>query len=144
VALELDSFRNYLDARPFDALNHRIAAVNQAEIYPTPMLPYLRVLQDFGFETLADVHDFVMANSDDAYQLALSQLALTDLDIMAENVGIQNLCIVHILKTGGGIPGLINFFDRLNGKKPENNTLAALTLEQASSLPFMNTIPITK
>jgi hypothetical protein len=102
-----------------------------------PLLPYLIILQDFGFDNLGEVHDFIQNNFDDAYNLALSQLAVTDLDILASNVGIQNLCIVHILKTGRGLPGLKHFYDRLYGTKPENEELANIAYEQASSLSFM-------
>lgn len=137
VPLELSNFRKYLDAHPFDPLNERIASVNQAEIYPVPLLPYLIILQDFGFDNLGDVHEFIQNNFDDAYNLALSQLAVTDLDILASNVGIQNLCIVHILKTGRGLPGLKHFYDRLYGTKPENEELANIAYEQASGLSFM-------
>ena len=99
---------------------------------------YLKAMEMFGFETLGDIQRFIDENSDDAYQLALSQLAVTDLDILAENVGLQNLCLVHILKTGGGHAGLKAFYDPMNGKKVDNTPLVESTLEQASSLPFMS------
>ena len=34
VSLSTDSFRQFLELKPFDRLNQRIAAVNQAEIFP--------------------------------------------------------------------------------------------------------------
>lgn len=34
VPLSRDTFRNYLELKPFDHLNKRIAAVNQAEVFP--------------------------------------------------------------------------------------------------------------
>ena len=70
--------------------------------------------------------------------MALIQLGSTDIDILAESVGLQNLCIVSLLKTGNGKPGLIQLFDIINGKRPENETLANLVLEQASRLSFMH------
>jgi hypothetical protein len=70
--------------------------------------------------------------------LALFQLGSTDIDILADTVGLQNLCIVHILKTGRGIPGLIKMFDAINGKLPQNEALANMVFEQASRLAFMN------
>ncbi len=136
VALNENTFRQYLAMKPFDRLNQSIAAVNQAEIVPTPLLPYLRVLRKFGFETLADVEHFIADNYDDALQLALSQLAITDLDILSANIGVQNLCIVHILKNGEGRPGLKNFYHTINGDLADNDTLADITLAQAASLPF--------
>ena len=138
VILSTDSFRSYLELHPFDRLNQHIAAANQAEIFPTPLMGYLKAMEMFGFETLGDIQRFIDENSDDAYQLALSQLAVTDLDILAENVGLQNLCLVHILKTGGGHAGLKAFYDLMNGKKVDNTPLVESTLEQASSLPFMS------
>ena len=137
VALSTDSFRSFLELRPFDRLNQHIAAANQAEIFPMPLMNYLKAMELFGFQTLGDIQRLIDENKDDAYQLALSQLAVTDLDILAENVGIQNLCLVHILKTGGGQAGLKAFYDLMNGKKHDNTPLVDSTLEQAKSLPFM-------
>ena len=48
VPLSRETFRSYLELQPFDRLNHRIAAVNQAEVFPVGMMPYLRVLESFG------------------------------------------------------------------------------------------------
>ena len=138
VPLMPDTFRSYLEMRPFDALNQRIAASNQAEIYPAPMLPFLRVLQSMGLETLADVHQMIADNEEDAYQLAVSQLAVTDLDIVSENVGLLNLCVVYVLKQGRGPAGVKSIYDVLNGYRPENETLANMTQEQAQSLAFMS------
>ncbi len=137
VILERDTFLSYLKTRPFEKLNQRIAASNQAEIYPAPLLPFLSVLESFNMNTLGDVQQMIAENEEDAYQLALSQLALTDIDIISENIGIQNLCIVHSLKQGEGRYGLKRIFDILNGERPGNESLAELTLEQAQSLPFM-------
>ena len=137
VPLDTENFRKYLETSPFSKLNKRIAAVNQAEIMPTTLLPYVPVLRDFGLNTLGDVDRFIVDNSEYAYQMAISALALTDLDIMAESVALQNLCIVHILKNGDGKKGLVRFFDVINGKKQENEAMAQMTLEQAASLPFM-------
>ena len=105
-----------------------------------PLMSYLKAMEMFGFQTLGDIQHFIDENKDDAYQLALSQLAVTDLDILAENVGIQNLCLVHILKTGCGQAGLKAFYDLMNGENVDNALLADNTLEQASTLPFMSNI----
>ena len=137
VPLSGDSFRSFLAMHPFDRLNRRIAAVNQAEIYPVAMISYRPLLESFGFETLGDVQRFIEGNSDDAYQLALSQLALTDLDILSESVGLQYLCLVHVLKHNGGRDGLKFVYDTINGVADANTMLADLILEQAESLPFM-------
>ena len=138
VLLDAESYRSYLKVHPFDRLNQRIASTNQAEIVQAPLLPFLTVfLQEFKFNTVGDVERFILENSDDAYQLAISQLALTDLDIISENVGLQNLCIVHILKNGGGRPGLRRFFDIINGAHHDNEPLVEMMMQQASTLPFM-------
>ena len=137
VPLSRETFRSYLELLPFDRLNHRIAAVNQAEVFPVGMMPYLRVLESFGMETLGDVQHFIDENSDDAYQLALSQLAITDLDILSSNTALQYLCLVYVLKHNGGHNGLKAFYDLINGENDANFMLADLMLEQAKTLPFM-------
>lgn len=137
VLLSPESFRNYLETKPFDRLNKRIAAVNQAEIYPTPLLPFARIFDKLEFTTLGDVDRLIKQCSDDAYLLAVSQLALTDLDIMAESVAPTNLCIVHILKNGGDVKDLTRFYDLLNGEKSNNAELAASIFERAGKMPFM-------
>ena len=82
VALDGDSFGKYLEMKPFDALNRRIAMINQAEILETSLVRFLRVFNYFGFKTLGDVERMISANSEEAYQLAAFQLANTDLDII--------------------------------------------------------------
>jgi ppGpp synthetase/RelA/SpoT-type nucleotidyltranferase len=137
VALSTDSFSSYLQMHPFNKLNQRIAAVNQAEIFPASLLPYMSILEGFGLETLGDLQRFIDSNSDDAYQLAVSQLAITDLDILSESIGLQNLCIVHILKTGGGRVGLKLFYDTIYGTQNSNEMLADMLYEQVAALPFV-------
>jgi len=138
VPLSQETFRSYLELQPFDRLNHRIAAVNQAEIFPVSMMSYLPVLESFGLETLGDVQRFIDENSDDAYQLALSQLAITDLDILSSNTAPQYLCLVNVLKQDGGRDGLKSLYDIINGENDTNYMLADLMIEQAKTLPFMH------
>ena len=137
VSLDGDTFRSYLQAKPLDALNKRIAAINQAEIMETPLIRYLSVFKAFGCNTLGDVDRLIHQYEDDAYRLARHQLGNTDLDIISSAVGIQNICIVYILRTGGGKIGLNRLFDTLNGHNTQNEQLAELTYEQARNLPFM-------
>ena len=134
VPLNFKTFYSYLELRPFDRLNGRIAAVNQAEIFPTSLVPFLPVLEDMGFETLGDIERFIAEDSDDAYQLAVAGLAVTDLDIIAENIGLQSLCFIHVLKNGGGLPALIRILDILNGKRESNQAIAQNIIKQASLL----------
>ncbi|MBQ6751022.1 MAG: hypothetical protein IJR02_09715 [Bacteroidaceae bacterium] len=137
VSLSTDSFRSYLELHPFDRLNRRIAAVNQAEIYPVSMMSFLPLLESFGMETLGDVQNFIDGNSDEAYQLALSQLAITDLDILSSSAALQYLCLVYVLKRGEGREGLKAIYDTINGESDANGMLADMMLEQAKTLPFM-------
>jgi ppGpp synthetase/RelA/SpoT-type nucleotidyltranferase len=137
VPLSAETFRGYLELHPFDRLNKRIAAVNQAEVFPVSMMSYLPVLESFELDTLGDVQRFIEENSDDAYQLALSQLAITDLDILSANTALQYLCMVFVLKHDGGHDGLKSLYDLINGENDTNGMLADLMLEQAKTLPFM-------
>jgi hypothetical protein len=137
VPLDSDTFKSYLKVKPFNRLNQRIAAANQAEIMPVSLLPFIPVLESFQMQTLGDVQRFVDANAEDAYQLALSQLSFTDLDIVSETIGLQNLCIVYVLKNGGGMSELKTMFDLLHGPRNDNERIAEIAFRQASSLPFM-------
>lgn len=137
VLLDGDTFRSYLLAKPFDALNKRIAAINQAEIQDVPLIRYLRVLKELQCNTLGDVSRLITRYEEDAYRLARHQLGNTDLDIISSAVGLQNICIVCVLSTGGGKIGLERLFDILNGHNSHNAELAELTYTQALNLPFM-------
>ena len=137
VPLSAETFRGYLELHPFNRLNGRIAAVNQAEIFPVSMMTYLPVLESFGLETLGDVQHFIEDNSEDAYQLALSQLAITDLDILSSNTALQYLCLVYVLKHDGGRDGLKSLYDIINGESDANGILADMMMEQAATLSFM-------
>ena len=137
VLLDGDTFRSYLQVRPLDALNKRIAAINQAEIQEAPLIRYLKVLKALKCNTLGDVDRLIHQYEDDAYRLARHQLGNTDLDIVSSAIGWQNICIVCILSTGGGKIGLERLFDALNGHNSQNGELAELTYQQALNLPFM-------
>ncbi len=131
VPLDGDTFRSYLNVKPLERLNKRIAAINQAEIQEVSLLNYLRVFAAFGCKTLQDVDDIIKKHAEDAYQLARHQLGNTDLDILSSAVGIQNICIACILREGGGKIGLKRLFDAINGATPQNEMLAEMTFEQA-------------
>ena len=137
VLLDGDTFRSYLQAKPFEQLNKRIAAINQAEIQEVPLIRYLKVLKELGCNTLGDVRRLRNQYEEDAYALARHQLGNTDLDIISSAVGLQNICIVCILSQGGGKIGLLRFFNALNGQNAQNEALAEITFRQASNLPFM-------
>lgn len=139
VPLDVDTFRSYLNMKPFDKLNRRIAAINQAEIQDASLMPYLRMFKYLGFKTLGDIEDLKKNCFDEAYQLATLEIGGTDLDIISATVAVQDLCIVHILKSGAGEDGLTAFFDELSGPSAYNRTRAHRLMEKSPRLPFMNT-----
>ena len=100
-------------------------------------MSYLPVLESFGMETLGQVQRFIDENSEDAHQLALSQLAITDLDILSSNTALQYLCLVYVLKHDGGRDGLKSLYDLINGENDANGVVADMMMEQAKTLPFM-------
>ena len=134
VLLDGDTFNSYLQVRPFDSLNKRIAAINQAEIQEVPLIRYLRVFKALGCNTLGDIERLKKQYQEDAYRLARHQLGNTDLDIISSAVGAQNICIVCILATGGGKLGLVRLFEALNGHNSQNEAIAEMTYEQAKNL----------
>ena len=137
--LDGDTYRSYLNMKPFQRLNKTIAAVNQAEIQEVSLMPYLEVFRDLlGCSTLGDIDRIIKEYGEGAFQLASYQISLTDLDIISSSLGPQNLCIVYIIKNGGGTAGLRKLFDTLNGVSESNDMMAELILEQARDLPFMN------
>ena len=137
--LDGDTYRSYLNMKPFQRLNKTIAAVNQAEIQEVSLMPYLEVFRDLlGCSTLGDIERIIKEYGEGAFQLASYQISLTDLDIISSSLGPQNLCIVYIIKNGGGTAGLRKLFDTLNGVSESNEMMAELILEQAKDLPFMN------
>ena len=139
VQLDGDTFAAYLQKKPFEWLNKRIASINQAELQPSSAQPYLNILRKvLGLQTLAEVERLVAENSEDAYQLALFQLGSTDIDILADTIGLQNVVIVSIVKNGGGVKGIESFLDELYGSSPENKTLAQTIVSQSNRLAFMN------
>ena len=134
VQLDGDTFRSYIQAKPLERLNKRIAAINQAEIQEVPLTRYIRVLRALRCNTLGDVNRLIRQYEEDAYRLARHQLGNSDIDIISSAIGLQNICIVCILSTGGGKIGLERLFDALNGHNSQNSELAELTYEQAKSL----------
>lgn len=137
VQLDGDTFHSYLLSRPFDRLNKRIAAINQAEIEEVPLMQYLKVFKELGCKTLGDVQRMVVEHSENAYRLARHQLGNTDLDILSSAVAVQNICIVCILAMGGGKIGLVRFFDLINGHNTQNDSIAELTYEQAKNIQLL-------
>jgi hypothetical protein len=97
-------------------------------------MPFLPILESFGMESLGQVQAMVDELSDAAYQLALSQLAITDLDILSEMVGLQNLCVVYSLKNGGSRDDIKYIYDTLYGANESNLHLADAIIHQYSAI----------
>jgi len=138
VPLDGDSFRSYLAMEPFQPLNRRIAAVNQAEILNVSLMPFLQVFRALKMDNLGDIADLIRDWSDAAYQIAVYQMGVTDIDIVSSSVGPQNLCIAYILRNGGGKTGIRMLLDELNGESDTNDYMAEYLVSQAKDLPFMN------
>ena len=138
VPLDGDSYRSFLNLGPFDALNRRIASLNQAEIQDVTLMPYLPVFKAMNFKTLGDLSNLIRDYADAAYQIACYQISLTDLDILASSVGPQNLCIAYLLVNGSGRAGIRLMLDTLNGESESNDALAEFIVEQAQDLSFMH------
>ena len=111
--------------------------VQTLEIQEAPLIRYLRVLLALQCKTLGDVNRLIHKYEADAYLLARHQLGNTDIDIVSSAIGLQNICIVCVLTTGGGKIGLERLFDALNGHNSQNVALAEMTYNLAASLPFM-------
>lgn len=138
VQLNGDTFRSYLEIGPFDKLIKRIAAINQAEVHRSSMMPYLTTLKNMGFKTLGDIEKLIKDYEDDAYQLALYQIGNTDLDIISSTIAIQDILEVYIVENGGGELGLVRLFEEVNGPSSNHQSRAQRLLETVSQLPFMN------
>ena len=136
--LDGDTFRSFLDLKPFDALNRRIASVNQAEIQDVPLMPFMPVFKMLECHTLGDVSKMIKEYGEGAYQIACYQIGLTDLDIISASLAPQDICIAAILKRGGGRAGIRAMFDQLNGPSESNEMMAEFLTQQAQDLPFMN------
>lgn len=137
IPLNGDTFRNYLSLNPFEKLNKKIAAINQAEIHGASLMPYLEIFLRFGFKTLGDIEKLIKEHGENAYQLAVLQIGGTDLDIISSSVSVQDLLIVYVLEKGGGILGLKMLFDTIDGESDYNRSRAERVLDQASHLRFM-------
>ncbi len=138
VRLDTETFRSYLQLKPFDKLNCKIASLNHAEIHESTLMPYLQILLDVGFKTLGDVEKLIADHFDDAYHLAMHQLGNTDIDIISSTVGIQNLLQTYIVANGGGKIGLKRMYDQLLGESDANMCRAEKMMADCRQLPFMN------
>lgn len=134
VLLDENTFRSYIEIKPFKGLIERIASINQSEIYEDNLMPYLEVLISMGFKTLGDLKRMIEEYGEGAYKLAVQQWVGTDLDIVAMSVALQNLCILHIVHHGGGVVGLCQFYAAVFGASDYNEKRAQRTLQMVTSL----------
>lgn len=134
VTLDGDTFRSFLELKPFMRLSKKIANINQAEIYEDSLMPYYKVLLRLGMKTIGDIVKMRNECEEPAYQLALLQLAGTGLDIVAHSVALQNICIVFILKKGYGEAGLTQLFTALYGASNYHAQRAHRVFEQAQRI----------
>ncbi|MBQ9340726.1 MAG: hypothetical protein IJS13_10420 [Paludibacteraceae bacterium] len=137
LQLDGETYRSYLEAKPFDKLNKRIAAINQAEIQQVPLSEYLPILRALGCKTIGDVGRMVKEYEEPAYRLARHQLGTTDLDIISSSLGLQNVCIACLLKQGAGKIGLKRLYEALNGENDQNDALAEMTYSQAAAISLV-------
>ena len=138
VPLNGDTFRSYLELKPFHRLAEKIASINLAELYEDSLMLYYRVFYLLGMKTIGDIERLKNEYKDEAFQLASLQLAGTGLDIVAYSVALQNLCIVAVLKQGFGEAGLIRLFGLIYGENSYNAQRAQRVYEQAQKI---NLIP---
>ena len=134
VPLNGDTFRSFVALHPFKRLTDKMAAINQAEIYEDSLMPYYNVLRNLNMKTIGDIVRLRNDYSEYAFQLALIQLAGTGLDILANSVALQNLCIVYILKQGFGEAGLLRLFNALYGENDYNRDRAKRIYGQAKQI----------
>lgn len=138
VPLNGDTFRSYLELKPFHRLAEKIASINQAELYEDSLMPYYKVFYLLGMKTIGDIEKMRNEYGDEAFQLTSLQLAGMGLDIVAYSVALQNLCIVAVLKQGFGEAGLIRLFSLIYGENSYNAQRAQRVYEQAQKI---NLIP---
>ena len=131
VSYNKDSFTDYMAIDPFNRLNESIASALKAEIQPASMLPYYDVFAMLQIKTLGDIERMKNECSEDAKRFALHRMAGMELDIMSSTVGIQNLCLVYILKKGYGEIGIKSLFDVLLGPSDDNTRRAKRIVQQA-------------
>ncbi len=136
VPLNRDSYESYLKMDPFEKLIHRIASINQAEIYQDSLQnPFLEImLEVLGFTTLEDIQLMKENYSNDAYRLALFQLGSTDIDIIASSIALKNLCIAAILNKETRKADLYHFYMCFGGTEESCMARAQRTIEQAKRI----------
>lgn len=120
VPLNGDTFRSYLEMKPFQKLIDKIASINQAEVYEDNIMKFLPVLLAMGLKTLGDVDNLIKDCSDGAYQLALHRISTTDLDILTLSVAVMTLCAVYNYKKGATVNDYKRYYEAIYGESEYN------------------------
>lgn len=136
VTLSEGSFARYLEMEPFKRLNERIAAINQAEIHHSNLMPFYQALKNMGFTTLGDVESMRRENEADAFRFAVHRIGKTDLDIVSSTIGLQYICSVYLLKKGAGKQELCELMDAIAGPSSYNEARVDKLLQEAASFSF--------
>lgn len=134
VQLDGDTFRIYLKTNPFKSLIDKIANLNNIEIYYISEWSYLGPLKNLGMKTIGDIERMKSEDSELALSLIERQIRGMDIDIMASTTAINNLCIAHIIRLGGGEADLRTYMESVYGKSRSSSTSAKRLLTYASEI----------
>lgn len=136
LPLDADTFASYLRLGPFDELTRRIAAINQADIFKADILAHIDTLADIGFTTIGDIDNLIKDYSEYAYELAVYELATTDLDIISSTLALQDLLIAYIYINGGDSDQIAAMLDSLGGYSEGNKARAEHLMDLCEDLQF--------
>ena len=134
VPLNGDTFKSYIELKPYLRLAEKIAGISNAQLFEDSLVPYYSVLLHMGMKTIGDLERLRNTYSDDAYQLAIIRMASTGSGTMDYSMVLQNICIVAILKQGFGVAGLIRLFAGLYGENAYNKQRAQRVFDQAQKI----------
>lgn len=134
VKLDGDTFRLYLQTDPFGDLIQKIARLNRVDIYRVSEWPYLGPLKKLGMVTIGDIEKMKAESSAMALRLIARQIRGMDVDIMASTTAVHNLCIVHIVKLGGGEADIRAYLDAVYGSRKTNAASAKRLLGYAAEI----------
>ena len=134
VELNGDTFKIYVENGEFQALNKRIATINNMEIQDTSLTPFIKVFKAFNFKSLKDLDDFVKDYSDLAYEFAIRQFDGKDIDIITTTAGPLALSVVFIISKGMGEQIIITLLDYVYGERKSNIKLASRLMQIGKSM----------
>ena len=123
ISLNIDSYKNYIDLKPYMPLVQKIANITGAEVEFVSYLRFYEVFVDLGIKTLSEVEQMRIDNSDDAYKLSLIQLGGTDIDIISSTVAIQNILTIYILKKKATREETKSMLEKVYGRTVSDNYL---------------------